>query len=295
MVERVWGFPSAKKLIQMMKGDILVNSEEGSGSVFTVWFYDVEVASASPARKALASFDHTRLQFVGGKVLIVDDVQLNRQLLVEFLSDTKLSALQAENGREGIRLAEEFQPDLIVMDVKMPVMNGPEAARKLKLIESTRNIPIIALTAIGKDTELRGEDAALFSGYLVKPVNMAHFFRLLSEFLPYKTVGTSGNGDADLISTDSLVKGIKPGTELSATVGNSILPRIEKMTGVLKMSDINRLAEDLIDLGKTHRSPELERFGGLLLHFGQSFDIANVRKALGEIRKIPDILERPPE
>ncbi len=102
-------------------------------------------------------------------VLIVDDIMANRSLLKEFLTIHNINTLEAENGKEAIIMAKAHSPDLILMDMKMPVMNGYQATRLLKKDIELQSIPVIALTAsaMKEDEELIMKAGC--DGYLAKP------------------------------------------------------------------------------------------------------------------------------
>jgi two-component system, cell cycle response regulator DivK len=116
------------------------------------------------------------------KILIVEDVDFNRDLLVQLLED-EYEILTAVDGVAGIELAERERPDLILMDLSLPVMDGWEATRRIKANESVHNIPIIALTAHA----MRGDaEQALQCGcddYLSKPFDEQLLFQKLAHFL----------------------------------------------------------------------------------------------------------------
>ena len=113
-----------------------------------------------------------------GKILLVEDNQMNRDMLSRRLRRKGFEVLLATDGQEGISLARSGSPDLILMDMSLPTMDGWTAARLLKSDSDTRSIPIIALTAHA----MRGDrDKALDAGcdeYETKPVNLA---RLLGK------------------------------------------------------------------------------------------------------------------
>ena len=113
-----------------------------------------------------------------GKILLVEDNQMNRDMQSRRLRRKGFEVLLATDGQEGITLARSGAPDLILMDMSLPTMDGWTAARLLKSDTDTRNIPIIALTAHA----MRGDrDKALDAGcdeYETKPVNLA---RLLGK------------------------------------------------------------------------------------------------------------------
>ena len=126
------------------------------------------------------------------KILIVEDVEFNRDLLVQLLED-EYEILTAVDGAAGIELAEREHPDLILMDLSLPVIDGWEATRRIKTNQLVRGIPIIALTAHA----MRGDaERALECGcddYLSKPLDERLLFQKLAHFLG----GHGGGADDD--------------------------------------------------------------------------------------------------
>jgi two-component system cell cycle response regulator DivK len=116
------------------------------------------------------------------KILIVEDVDFNRDLIVQLLEDN-YEILTAADGAEGIQLAEQERPDLILMDLSLPVIDGWEATRRIKANAALQHTPIIALTAHA----MRGdEEKARESGcddYLSKPLDEDVLFAKLAKFL----------------------------------------------------------------------------------------------------------------
>jgi two-component system, cell cycle response regulator DivK len=116
------------------------------------------------------------------KILIVEDMDFNRDLIVQLLDDD-YEVLTAVDGAEGIQLAERERPDLILMDLSLPVIDGWEATRRIKANAMLKNTPIIALTAHA----MRGdEEKARESGcddYLSKPLDEDVLFAKLAKFL----------------------------------------------------------------------------------------------------------------
>lgn len=116
------------------------------------------------------------------KVLVVEDVDLSRELVVQLLEDT-YQVIEAVNGQEGLKLAEREQPDLILMDLSLPVIDGWEAARRLKAHSELRSIPIIALTA---HAMVGDEEKALAAGcddYLPKPFDEKELYAKVAKYL----------------------------------------------------------------------------------------------------------------
>ena len=105
------------------------------------------------------------------KILVVDDSPTERHVLVELLTRKGYQVLTAESGEEGIEKAKSEQPDLVLMDVVMPGLNGYQATRTLTREESTKHIPIIVCTSKGQETDKIWGLRQGAQDYLVKPVN----------------------------------------------------------------------------------------------------------------------------
>jgi two-component system cell cycle response regulator DivK len=116
------------------------------------------------------------------RILIVEDIAFNRDLLVQLLEDS-YELLTAEDGVEGIAVAERERPDLIIMDLSLPVIDGWEATRRIKADATLQHIPIIALSSHA----MRGDDEkarqAGCDDYLSKPLDEDLLFEKLAQFL----------------------------------------------------------------------------------------------------------------
>ena len=105
------------------------------------------------------------------KVLVVDDSPTERHFMVELLSKNGYQVITAENGEEGIAKAKAEHPDLVLMDVVMPGLNGYQATRTLTRDEATKDIPVIVCTSKGQETDRIWGLRQGAHDYLVKPVN----------------------------------------------------------------------------------------------------------------------------
>ncbi len=116
------------------------------------------------------------------KILIVEDVAVNVDLLTQLLEDD-YQVVVAEDGERGVALAEQERPDLILMDMSLPVMDGYEATRRIRANEATQHIPIIGLSAHAMSGDADKARAAGCIDYLTKPVDDSLLFQQLSRFL----------------------------------------------------------------------------------------------------------------
>jgi CheY-like chemotaxis protein len=116
------------------------------------------------------------------KVLVVDDTEWNRDLIVQLLED-EYKVVEAIDGEDGVKKTEQEKPDLILMDLGMPVMDGWEATRRIKAIPQFKNIPIIAVTShamVGDEIQAR---AAGCDDYLPKPVDEQVLMQKVKKFI----------------------------------------------------------------------------------------------------------------
>ena len=116
-------------------------------------------------------------------ILIVDDNANNRKLARDVLEFAGFSTVEATGGIEGVALAIEHSPDLVLMDIRMPDLNGTEALKMLREDSRTAAIPIVALTS----STMQGDEAAFlekgFDGYLAKPISVREFPDQVRGFL----------------------------------------------------------------------------------------------------------------
>ncbi len=117
------------------------------------------------------------------KVLIVDDSPTEVHIFSSALSDAGHDVLVASDGEEGVRKANEQQPDVILMDVVMPGLNGFQATRKIHRNSSTRHIPIIIVTTKDQDTDREWGMRQGAKDYLVKPVDMKELLQKVSQLV----------------------------------------------------------------------------------------------------------------
>jgi CheY-like chemotaxis protein len=116
------------------------------------------------------------------KILVVDDTDWNRDLLVQLLED-EYTVLQAADGEQGVKTAEQDKPDLILMDLGMPVMDGWEATRRIKANDALKHIPIIAVTShamVGDEIDAR---KAGCDDYLSKPIDEDALLKKIKNFI----------------------------------------------------------------------------------------------------------------
>ncbi len=116
-------------------------------------------------------------------VLVVEDHHINLKLVTVLLKMGNYEVLQATNADSAIRLAREKRPDLILMDLQLPGMDGLTATRMLKNDIVTKDIPVVALTALAMQNDKDLAFRCGCDGYIVKPIDTENFLRTISEYL----------------------------------------------------------------------------------------------------------------
>lgn len=121
-------------------------------------------------------------------ILIVEDELQNRKLFRDVLQYSGYTVFEAMNGKEGVALANQHLPDLILMDIQMPVMDGLSATRILKQNETTRDIMVVALTANAMPGDKERILEAGCHDYISKPFRLHEFLEKIKEYLPEDSV-----------------------------------------------------------------------------------------------------------
>ena len=178
------GLTITRVLVERMNGAMGVDSTVGQGSTF--WF-EVPISNA-PLSEA-AAFDTLSASDLQPPVrethvLYVEDNAANRELMKEIFSPfPSISCSTRMNGEDGVQFAREQLPDLILMDIDLPGIDGFEALNRLKTDQSTRHIPVIAISANALPQDVLHGKRALFEAYLTKPLNVRRTLKTIFDVL----------------------------------------------------------------------------------------------------------------
>ena len=118
------------------------------------------------------------------RILMVEDTEDNRQIIRDLMDSVGYELLEAGDGAAGVAMAAEHRPDLILMDIQLPVMDGYEAARRIKAHPELNRVPIIAVTSYALAGDEEKTRAAGCDGYVAKPFSPRQLLAKVQEFLP---------------------------------------------------------------------------------------------------------------
>ncbi|WP_346292848.1 ATP-binding protein [Sphaerothrix gracilis] len=180
------GLAITRRLVTMMGGTTILDSQLDQGSTFTFLFPKAEIAVPKVSPTSSDPTDINLNQFAPAHVLIADDVASNRELLAGYFRNTAHQLYFAKNGEEVVRMAQALTPDVILMDLRMPHLDGIEASRRIKAAEATRHIPVIVITASVQSysEEARYELNELCQRCIYKPVTRENLVAALESCLP---------------------------------------------------------------------------------------------------------------
>jgi len=172
------GLTLVKRLVEMHGGSVEVKSEgEGLGSEFAVRLPLLNSAAASEASEA--PVDGERPQ--DRRILIVDDNRDSAESLAMLLEITGNKTYIAHDGLEGIAAVEKYRPEVVLLDIGLPKLDGHEVCRRIREQSWGQNIVVIALTGWGQEDDRRRSEEAGFNGHLVKPVDYDLLLELLGK------------------------------------------------------------------------------------------------------------------
>jgi CheY-like chemotaxis protein len=180
------GLALVKRIVEMHGGIVMLTSEIGVGSCFTIalpYTASTKVLPSVINQTETASECNQNTQSRSYTILLVEDNELNTMTISSYLTAKGYKIVVAQNGQEALALAQVSKPDLILMDIQMPVMDGIEATKQIRKIPSLDHVPIIAITALAMDKDVEHCLAAGANDYLSKPVKLRQLTQLIQKFL----------------------------------------------------------------------------------------------------------------
>ncbi|EKQ67502.1 PAS domain S-box [Leptolyngbyaceae cyanobacterium JSC-12] len=176
------GLAISRKLVDLMGSELKVRSTPGQGSTF--WFeLPLKKIESWQQPSPSKTFGITGYKGARRKILVVDERQENRWVLVRLLSPLGFEMAEASNGQEALKTATDFQPDVIFMDLVMPVMDGFEATRQLRRLPNFQNTIIIAASASAFEHDQQTSLNVGCNDFLSKPIQYEHLLSMLQKHL----------------------------------------------------------------------------------------------------------------
>ncbi|HIK27947.1 MAG: PAS domain-containing protein [Oscillatoriaceae bacterium SKW80] len=281
------GLAISQKLVQMMGSEILVSSTIGRGSVF---YFDLDLPAVEGfcPQPPLPLKQRRIIGFKGNKrkVLVVDDERLNRAILQNLLSRLGFQVFTAIDGQDCLHKVVEFQPDIILIDLLMPVMDGFETVRRLRQLPPLKNVPIIALSASVFETTQQECLGAGCDNFLPKPIQTAQLLERLQtslgiEWIYDQLAATDEKQEPGQIAASSSSPNSHPQPSIAP-------PEPEIIATLLKMAaigDIEEIIEETNRLENTN--PKYAPFLNQVRQFAKGFQVKQLKVFLKQYLNIP--------
>ncbi|MCB1100117.1 MAG: response regulator [Verrucomicrobiae bacterium] len=282
------GLTIVRRLTRRMGGTVSVESVVDEGSVFTVILPNVEVSAAVAKVKAAATTGDDFNLLAPALILVADDNEFNRDLVSGYFDGTHHKLIMAKDGREAVDITTARQPDIVLMDVRMPELDGKNALAKIKANEDLKDIPVIAATA----SSLLAESNYLkkiFDGYIRKPFSRAELFAVMASVLPRatdKVVESVLQGSTD---DPGAAVGATNGREWHALVGriqDGLANQWRNLDQTMSMDEVGDFARCLRAWGEEANCPPVCRYGHALSGYVDHFELSNIEACLGNLPKL---------
>ncbi len=276
------GLSISTRLCEMMGGKISVTSETGKGSTFSMLLLAVDIASVEEVDtgKSMANLELKQMQFDPATLLVVDDIKDNQDLIAQNFKESAIIILRANNGLEAVEMVKKGGIDLVLMDIRMPVMNGYEAAKEIK---SFSDVPIVALTASVMDNEFENGKREDFDGYLRKPVLRALLFSEIGKFLSYQELAVAGHEEKIAVLTEDSMQYMEQILHEMVTV---ISPLYESAKRSNNIADIKSFSDAVAALASHYELPGLEVYTTEMYEAIDAFDITKMQQLIKEYERI---------
>ncbi len=266
------GLSISKRLVDLMEGELVVRSTLGAGSCFTASI-PVEPSAETPSQpktppRRIAGVERNEAE---GPLLIVDDVKENRDILKALLAPLGFALREAENGREALRIFEEERPCAVLMDMRMPVMDGYEATRRIKASEGGSSVPVIAITASAFEDDVQNVLKSGADICIRKPLSPEDVYEALGKLLDIRfhyadEPRTAETRHDAFLSREALAS--LPGETIEAmrtALQDGDIDELESLIEGIRRFD-GDLAESLLQLARQY---DYSAFGDFIAHGGR--------------------------
>jgi PAS domain S-box-containing protein len=286
------GLTISRRLTQMMGGIVEVTSELEHGSTFTLIFPEIAITQTPTISPISTLKNHDLSQFPALKILIVDDVQSNRDLLSAYFNSTPHQVMMADNGVIALKLAIEHHPDLILLDLVMPQMDGQTVLQALKHNPSTADICVIMVTASIQEQDFE-ELQPLAQGFLRKPVSPHDLFSELQRLFPYQLLVES-NPNSPLQITEQVMSlsALKKLPELIKLLQQEETSVWKTLHQTLLIDQLRVFALKLQALAEQYECYHLAEYANTLKNQIDTFDLAHLANTVANFPAISKKLQK---
>lgn len=282
------GLSITKKLLSLMNGSISVRSKPCRGSTFTLRIPAIAYRKDYAIPKSDILIDPSEIIFEEASILVVDDVKYNRSYIIDALRNTHLKIIEAEDGATALKMAKEIVPDLIIVDIRLPKMDGYQLLSKIKSVKKLKQIPVLAYSASVLKTQKERINKSDFSGLLTKPANVTELYLTLMNILPYKSL--KKDESELLVSEPDMIDEIINLPDMVNALETDYYEIWKPFSIRQPISEIHDFADKLVLLGLNHNSGMITGYGKELISAAESFNIDALLKLIKKYKVLVENL-----
>jgi signal transduction histidine kinase/CheY-like chemotaxis protein len=286
------GLAIVKRLTETMGGSVTVASVPGQGSAFSLRFPNVPISTRLPAsEKSGATGEVNFNELRPATLLVVDDKQTNCQLIAGMLAGSHHRLFFGSSGEEAVAKSRELQPDVLLLDVRMPSMDGDTALAEIRKTPGLEFLPIIAVTAASLANEVNARQER-FSGYVRKPFSKRELFEELADFLPRYSKPESPGQNTAASQTQLASAAAAPAPKaLISQLRRLLVEPWPALRDSVAVHESKEFAQGLEGLGQRWRCEPLVRYAQKLLWDAENYAVTDLEKHLGEFSVLVEQLD----
>jgi signal transduction histidine kinase/CheY-like chemotaxis protein len=287
------GLSIVKRLTETMGGTVTVASVMEQGSAFHLRFPNVPISARLPASDKLSPDGEVNFsELRQATLLVVDDNETNCRLIAGMFDGSHHRLVFGSSGEEAVAKSRELKPDILLLDVRMPGMDGDKALVEIRKIPGLEFLPVIAVTA----SNLLNQENSLkerFSGYVRKPFSKRELFDELADFLPRQPkteiIKNNADGSGQKIAPAAFVAAPK---ELISQLRQLLVEPWPTIRDSVAVNESKVFAQGLEGLGERWHCEPLVHYAQKLLRDAENYSVTDLEKHLGEFSALVEQLDR---